>query len=40
MWPFSDFQYGFRFSQSNADFLTVVSDRLLGILTGLQLLEL
>ena len=25
---FSDFQYGFRSSQSNADFLTVVSDRI------------
>ena len=25
---FSDFQYGFRFSQSNADLLTVLSDRL------------
>ena len=27
MWPFSDFQYSFRFSQSAADLLTVVSDR-------------
>ena len=27
MWPFSDFQYGFRSSQSTADLLTVVSDR-------------
>ena len=27
MWPFSDFQYGFRFSQSTVDFLTIVSDR-------------
>ena len=25
---FSDFQYGFRSSQSTADFLTVVSDRI------------
>ena len=24
---FSDFQYGFRYSQSTADLLTVVSDR-------------
>ena len=28
MWPFSDFQYGFRSSQSTADLLTVVSDRI------------
>ena len=28
MWPFSDFQYGFRPSQSTADLLTVVSDRI------------
>ena len=28
MWSFSDFQYGFRSSQSTADFLTVVSDRI------------
>ena len=27
MWPFSDFRYGFRSSQSTADLLTVVSDR-------------
>ena len=27
MWPFSDFKYGFRSSQSTADLLTVVSDR-------------
>ena len=26
--PFSDFQYGFRFSRSTADLLTVVSDRI------------
>ena len=28
MWPFSDFQYGFRSSQSTSDLLTVVSDRI------------
>ena len=28
MWPFSDFTYGFRSSQSTADLLTVVSDRI------------
>ena len=28
MWRFSDFQYGFRSSQSTADLLTVVSDRI------------
>ena len=28
MWPFSDFQYGFRSSGSTADLLTVVSDRI------------
>ena len=27
MWPFSDFQYGFRSSQSTADLVTVLSDR-------------
>ena len=27
---FSDFQYGFRFSQSTADLLTVVSDRIVS----------
>ena len=27
MWPFSDFRYGFRSSQSIADLLTVVPDR-------------
>ena len=37
---FSDFQYGFRSSRSTADLLTVVSDRLLGLLTGLGLLKL
>ena len=30
MWPFSDFQYGFRSSGSTADLLTVVSDRIAG----------
>ena len=28
MWPFSDFQYGFRSFWSTADLLTVVSDRI------------
>ena len=28
MWHFSDLQYGFRSSQSIADLLTVVSDRI------------
>ena len=28
MYPFSDFQYGFRSSQSTADLPTVVSDRI------------
>ena len=28
MWPFSDFQYGFRSSRSTADLLTVVSDKI------------
>ena len=28
MWPFFDFQYGFRPSRSTADLLTVVSDRI------------
>ena len=37
---FSDFQYGFRSSQSTADLLTVVSDRTARVLTGLGLLEL
>ena len=27
MWPFLDFKYGFRSSRSNADILTVVSDK-------------
>ena len=30
IWPFSDFQYGFRLSRSTADLLTVVSDRIAG----------
>ena len=28
MWPFSDFQYGFRFSRSTADLLTILSGRI------------
>ena len=28
MWPFFDFQYGFRSSRSTADPLAVVSDRI------------
>ena len=28
MWPFSDFHYDFRSSQSTADLVTVVSDRI------------
>ena len=28
MWPFSDFQFGFRSSRSTADLLTVVSNRI------------
>ena len=28
MWPFFNFQYGFRSSPSTADLLTVVSDRI------------
>ena len=40
MCPFSDFQYGFRSSQSTADLLTVVLIELPGLLTGLGLLEL
>ena len=28
MWPFSDFQYGFRSSRSTADLVAVVSDRI------------
>ena len=37
---FSHFQYGFRSSRSTADLLTVVSDRIARVLTGLGLLEL
>ena len=37
---FSDFQYGFRSSRSTADLLTVVSDRISRLLTGLGLLRL
>ena len=37
---FCDFQYGFRFSQSTVNLLTVVSDRIDRVLTGLVLLEL
>ena len=36
---FSDFQYGFRFSQSTVDVLTAVSDRSSRLLTDLALLE-
>ena len=28
MWPFSDFQYGFRCSQSTANLFAVVSDKI------------
>ena len=37
---FSDFQYGFRSSLSTADLLTVCLTELLGLLTGLGLLQL
>ena len=37
---FSDFQYGFRSSQSTADHLKVVSGRIARVLTVLGLLEL
>ena len=37
---FSDVQYGFRSSRSFTDLLTVVSDRAVGLLTDLGLLEL
>ena len=40
MWPFFDFQYGFRSSRSTADLLTVVLVELLGILIGLGQREL
>ena len=36
----SDFQYGFRSSQSTADVLTVVSDKIVRAFKGLGLLEL
>ena len=38
--PFSDFQYGFRSSQSTVDFSQLHLVELLGLLTGLGLLEL
>ena len=37
---FSDFQYGFRSSQSTADLLTVISDRIARAINGLGLLKL
>ena len=37
---FPDFQYGVRSTQSTADLLTVESDRIARVLTGLQLLNL
>ena len=37
---FYDFQFDFRSSQSTANLLTVVSDRIARVLTGLGLLEL
>ena len=37
---FSNFRYGFRSPQSTADLLRVVSDKLLGLLTGLGILKL
>ena len=37
---FSDFQDGFRSCRSTADLLTVVSDGIARVLTGLELLEL
>ena len=37
---FSDIQYGFRSSRSTTDLLTIVSDRILGLLGGLGILEL
>ena len=40
MWQISDFQYGFRSSQSTADPLTVVSDRIARVLIGLGLHKL
>ena len=35
----SDYQYGFSSSQSTADLLAVVSDRITRALIGLELLE-
>ena len=35
-----NFQHGFRPSRPTADLLTVASDRVLGLLIGLELLEL
>ena len=40
MWPFSDFQYGFRCSGSIADLLTVVSARIARAFNRSRLLEL
>ena len=37
---FSDFQYGFKFSQSTAYLLTLCLIELLRLLTGLEILEL
>ena len=37
---FSDFDYSFRSSRSTADLLKIVSIELVGLLTGLRLLEL
>ena len=37
---FSDFQYGYRSSRSNADLLTVVCDRIAGAFNRSGLLEL
>ena len=37
---FSDCQYGFRSSRSTANLLTVVSDRIASVLTGLGLFKL
>ena len=35
-----DFQYGFRSSQSTANLLKIASNKLLGLLTGLCVIEL
>ena len=37
---FPDFQYGFRSSQSTADLLTVISDKIATAYNNLGLLEL